>query len=71
MEPTNINLTQSGRGDYKIEFYKPVDQFFSDFFITSLPEFFVLSEQGEFLGSIIGPQSEGALLKAVNDLANP
>jgi len=71
MEPANINLTQSERGAYNIEFYKPVDQFFTDFFITSLPEFFVLSEQGEFLGSIIGPQSEGALLKAVNDLATP
>jgi hypothetical protein len=70
MEPYNLNFTQNERGDYGLEFYKPTNQFFDNFLITSLPQIFVVSGQGELLGTVNGSLPRSSLLKAIDDIAN-
>jgi len=68
MEPDNINVTQLTRGEYDIEFFKPNDQFFDDYFIISLPQFYVLNEKEELLGIITGSRSAEELVQDIEDI---
>ncbi|MCA9388352.1 tandem-95 repeat protein, partial [Candidatus Berkelbacteria bacterium] len=68
MEPDNLNLVYLLRGQYGLEMYKPNSQFFDDYFITSLPEFFFLNENRELVDRIVGPQSESSLETQINNI---
>lgn len=67
MEPNNINITQLFRGKYKVQFYKPTDDFYDDYKIISLPQFFVLDQNRNLLDIIVGPQSEAELTERINN----
>lgn len=66
MEPDNLNLIYLLRGQYGLEMYKPSNQFFNDYFITSLPEFFFLNQNRELVERVVGPQSETSLEAVIN-----
>ena len=66
MEPDNINLTQLNRGRYDIEFYKPNNQFFDDYNIISLPHFFILNEDRELIGEIVGSHTANELVELID-----
>ena len=62
LEPANVNWRQLNRGRYDIEFLKPTLDFYDNYKIISLPQFFLINEQRELLGIIVGPHSQEELL---------
>ncbi len=68
MEPDNINLTQVDRGEYDVDFYKPNNQFFDDYKIISLPQFFITNADDELLGIINGSRAEEELVEIITQL---
>lgn len=69
MEPANINESYVGRGEYGIEIYKPELQFFADYQITSLPQFYITNLKGELIGTITGSYSAEDLIKLIKDMS--
>ncbi|MBN2016055.1 DUF4215 domain-containing protein [Candidatus Dojkabacteria bacterium] len=66
MEPDNVNKIFLERGAYDIEFFKPDDKFFDDYYIISLPQFFLLDKDGNLKGIITGPQPREELIRKIN-----
>jgi len=62
LEPANVNWRQLNRGRYDIKFLKPTLDFYDNYKIISLPQFFLINEQRELLGTIVGPRSQEELL---------
>jgi cysteine-rich repeat protein len=65
MEPDNVNKAFLARGEYPIRFYKPADQFFHDYHIISLPQFFLLDEDRKLVNIITGPQAYEELIRKI------
>jgi hypothetical protein len=61
MEPNFLNITQIGRGNYNMDFYKPTEDFYDDYSIISLPQFFILNNNQELMGTVVGSQSKKEL----------
>jgi thiol-disulfide isomerase/thioredoxin len=68
MEPDNLNITHLSRGDYGINFFKPDDKFYDDYFILSLPQVFVIDEGGVLKGIVVGLRSEEEFISRVDQL---
>lgn len=68
LEPPNLNESYIDRGEYEFEVYKPNLQFFDDYLITSLPQFYVTNIKGELLGTITGSYSAEDLIGMINDI---
>lgn len=68
MEPENRDLTYIERGRYDIVFYEPEDSFYDNYFIISLPHFFVLDEEQVLKGVIVGPYSQDELEQRITNL---
>jgi len=71
MEPDNVNLTYLGRGDYELEFYKPVYDFFDDYKIISLPQFFLMDPNLRLKEIVVGPQAEEDLRDIIIEILEP
>ncbi|MFH1426462.1 MAG: DUF4215 domain-containing protein, partial [Candidatus Kerfeldbacteria bacterium] len=65
MSPDEANLTYNERGTYDIVFLKPEDIFFDDYFIISLPHFFVLNKDKELIGQIVGSRQKQELVDII------
>jgi hypothetical protein len=65
MDPDAADLAYLKRGNYNLKFYKPTDKFFDQYFISSLPQFFILNTQHQLLTSITGPQSADSLSSTI------
>jgi len=68
LEPDNLNQTMVTRGEYNIDLYRPLDKFYQDYYIISLPQFFVLNENRELLGIINGSRPASELMDIVSQL---
>ncbi|MBN2016056.1 DUF4215 domain-containing protein [Candidatus Dojkabacteria bacterium] len=66
MEPDNVNKIFLTRGEYDMEFYKPDDVFFHDYFIISLPQFFLIDENKVLKNIITGPYPKEELVRRIN-----
>jgi len=69
MEPEGPINTHDWRGEYDLESYFPTeDEFFDDYSIISLPQFFVLDAEGILKGIVVGPMTEEELKERVEEL---
>jgi len=68
MEPGETSINYITRGQYILESYKASDQFFDDYMIISLPHFFILDENNNLIGNIVGPQAEANLITQIQNI---
>lgn len=68
IEPLSINKTRVSRGDYSIDIFKPSDNFYDDYNISTLPEFIFATNRGELLRLVLGSQSLQELKSIVEEL---
>lgn len=68
MEPNNVNVAYTFRGRYDIDVITPNEEFFDDYSIISLPHFFLVNEQRELEGMIVGPQLDNELETKIVDI---
>jgi len=67
MEPDQVNKTCLSRGEYSVEFLKPSDRFFHDYFSISLPQFYLMDKDRNLLNIITGPQQKDDLVDMINE----
>lgn len=68
MEPGSVNDTKMKRGDYEVEFYEPASGFYDDYYIISLPQFFLANPRGELIGIINGSHSAEELVNMIEEI---
>jgi hypothetical protein len=68
MEPTSLTQSYIERGDYQLDYFQPTDQFFDDYMIISLPQFFLLDEDNIVRGVIVGPNSPADLVVKIKQI---
>jgi len=62
LEPSSVGAVQSGRGAYGLDFFKPADEFYQNYHLTSLPVFLAIGPDKKLLGSLTGRRSEDELV---------
>jgi len=65
MEPENLNARYILQGQYALDTYKPTSSFFSDYHITSLPQFIFMNTNHTLAATHTGPLAAEALNQLV------